>query len=160
VKSTNLHLFGNWFIGFTGWSEVNGPYHIWPALVWVKMEDINLSVRGTSLTMLWWNKAFQWQWKKWERMEDDRGHVISDEQMEGILNEMRGRYGWLVDPDAAKIRKVVEKTGWLRQIFANSGEKNTYAIALLSNAIKQPMHHEDLSQKNQKKALGGTEFQF
>jgi hypothetical protein len=137
MKITHWHIFDNWFLGFCGWSESHGPYHILPALVFVKMEDVNISVRASSITFLWWNKAIQFQLKRWERLVDDKNYRIADDEMESILNEMRARFGWLVDPDAAKIRELVIKNQWLKHIFANGGSKNIYAIGILSSALKQ-----------------------
>ena len=137
MKSSNIHLFGEWFVGVEAWLESRGPYHLIPSLVWVSMEDLDLNVRGTSLTFLFWNVAFQFHLRKWHRVFDDRQYQISDDSMELILDEMQRKHGWAVEPDAAKIREMVSKTPWLRQIYANGGEKNSYAIGVVSNMLKQ-----------------------
>jgi hypothetical protein len=133
MRSSNVHLFGEWFFGVEGWIESKGPYHLLPSIVWVTMEDLDLNVRGTSLSFLLWNKAL----KKWHRVLDDRQHQISDDSMECILDEMQRKHGWTVEPDAAKIRDLVSKTPWLRQIYANGGDRNSYAIGVVSNMLKQ-----------------------
>jgi hypothetical protein len=131
-----VHLFGEWFVGLEVWKEPKGPYHLWPVPVWVAMEDMDIHVRGGSLSLVFWNSVFQIHIKKWHRLLDDRGFLIEDEEMSALLDELQRRHGWIVEPDAAKIRKMISKTPWLRTIFANGGLKNSYAIALLSQMLK------------------------
>lgn len=137
MKSPSWRIHKDWFLGFEGWKEPRGPYYVIPTIVIVPMEDLNINIRGTSLSFLWFNIGFQIHIKKWDRMLDDRKYEIEDNDMLIILDELQSRYGWKDEPDAAVIRKIVSKTPWLRQILANSGVGNSYAIKVISDLMKK-----------------------
>lgn len=136
MKSSNIPIFGKWFIGFEGWVEHKGPYYLLPSFIFVAMEDLNLQVRGSSLSFLIWNLNFQVHFKEWSQLNSVKNYTISDATMEIIIDELEDKYGWNPIPDAVKVREVVENNHWLKQIYANGGEKSIYAIGLLSNMLK------------------------
>lgn len=141
MKSATMHLFGEWFVGVEGWKIHRGPYHLLPSVVWVSMDDVQLNVRQGGVAIVFLNVGLQFHVKRWTRVMDDRGYQIDDTDMGLLLDELEQRHGWKTTPDAAKIRRFIEKKPWLRQIFANDGVNNVYACGVLSNLLKadQPL---------------------
>lgn len=148
MQSKSLHFYSNWFLGFDAWKSARGPYYVWPAIVWVSLEDLNLNVKGASLTLMFLNFYLQLQLKKWDKAFDDRKYIINDKEMELLLDELKGKHGWRIDPDAAKIREIVSKNNWMRQIFSSVGVRNAYALGVLS-AILHQEKSADVSNKNE-----------
>lgn len=148
MQTKNWHFYSNWFLGADAWMAARGPYYILPAIVWVSLEDLNLNVKGASVTFLFLNIAFQIQIKRWDRPIDDRKYQINDKNMELMLDELKHKHGWRADPDPAKIRAIVAKTAWLRQILAATGVQNAYTLNVLSSLLQQEKQTSSASELN------------
>lgn len=140
MQTKNIHFFNNWFLGIDVWLSQRGPYYVWPSLVWVSMEDLNINVKGASITFLFLHFAMQIQIKKWDTPKDDRKFQIADKNMEILLDELTRKHGWKSDPDPAKIRELIAKNAWLRMIISSVGVQNAYALNVLSGLLHERMN--------------------